>query len=49
MAPQTRLSQTRTPAAHRDPITDRLFEGGCTAVFLILLAAAFQAAWPYLR
>jgi hypothetical protein len=41
--------QTPPRAAHRNPITDRLFEGGCTAVFLILLAAAFRAAWPYLR
>lgn len=47
--PQARPIQTPPRAADRNRITDRLFEGGCTAVFLILLAAAFQAALPYLR
>jgi len=45
------MPPSRAPvgSARRNSLTDRVFEGGCTAVFLILLAAAFQAAWPYLR
>jgi hypothetical protein len=47
--PQARPIQTLPRPPLRNPITDRIFEGGCTAMFLILLAAVFQAAWPYLR
>jgi hypothetical protein len=36
-------------AARPEPILDRLFEGGCTALFLVLLVAVVQAAWPYLH
>ncbi len=39
----------RRPQRRRRPILDLLFEGGCTAAFLALLAAALQAAWVALR
>ncbi len=29
----------------RSPILDRLYAGGCTAVFLLLMGGALQAAW----
>ena len=29
------------------PLGDRLFEGGCTALFLILLGCAMSAVWVY--
>ncbi len=27
------------------PILDRLYAGGCTAMFLLLMGGALQAAW----
>jgi hypothetical protein len=29
------------------PLGDRLFEGGCTALFLVLIGCVMSAVWVY--
>jgi hypothetical protein len=40
--------RTRARAAPANPRLDRVFEGGCTLLFLTLLAAVARSVWPYL-
>jgi hypothetical protein len=37
------------PRAVAVPMVDRLFAGGCTALFLVLAGAVVQATWLYWR
>jgi hypothetical protein len=38
----------RAHVARASPLMDRLFEGGCTMLFIALIATVTHAVWPYL-